>query len=251
VKARYEFKYLINDDEMKIIRDITRCFMEPDPYAPDGLYTVYSLYFDTAQWYCARATLEGLRERFKLRIRTYGFKSHYPVFVENKGRVGTSIVKHRAMIDRSTVNALCLGDAEPLQGWGTRSKKDAQTVLRFRDLMDGLRMQPRLWVGYKREPWVSPFGDGSRLTFDMSLKVQPPRTDEPFKPSRHAWESVPLEKPTILEMKFNGASPAWMQKIVHFLSLYRVSVSKYTLGAVQTWNQPWSRPDWSTAWMPF
>ncbi len=251
MKARYEFKYLISDEEMAIVRSIVSAFMEPDPYAPDGIYSVYSLYFDTPTWSCAHATLEGLRERFKLRIRTYGFKSHYPVFVEEKGRVGTSIVKSRALINRPTVDALCLGDAEPMEGWGTQSDRDAQTVGRFRYLMDSLRMQPRLWVGYKREPWVSPFGDGARLTFDMKLQVQPPRADKPFKPIQTAWEAVPLEKPTILEMKFNGASPAWMQKIVHALSLRRLSVSKYTLGAVQSWDLPWARPQWSTAWTAY
>ena len=107
MKARYEFKYLISDEEMAIVRSIVSAFMEPDPYAPDGIYSVYSLYFDTATWSCAHATLEGLRERFKLRIRTYGFKSHYPVFVEEEGRVGTSIVKSRALINRPTVDALC------------------------------------------------------------------------------------------------------------------------------------------------
>ncbi|MCP4921135.1 MAG: polyphosphate polymerase domain-containing protein [Proteobacteria bacterium] len=251
MKARYEFKYLITDAEMETVRSIASAYMEPDPYAPDGVYSVYSLYFDSNDYYCANATLEGLRERFKLRIRTYGFKDHFPVFVEEKGRVGTSIVKRRALIDRKTVNALCLGDQEPESGWGTKSKKDSVTLDRFRGLADGLRMQPRLWVGYKREPWVSPFGDGSRLTFDMQLMVQPPRPDKPFKPRKNAWESVPLEQPTILEMEFNGASPAWMQKIVHCLQLKRVSVSKYTLGAVQCWNQPWARPQWSTAWMPY
>ncbi len=251
MKARYEFKYLITDEQMAIVRSITSAYLDPDPYAPDGIYSVYSLYWDSHDYYCANATLEGLRKRFKLRVRTYGFKKHYPVFVEEKGRVGTSIIKRRALIDRKHVDTLCLGDAEPVEGWGTKSEKDAVTVERFRDLADGLRMQPRLWVGYKREPWVSPYGDGARLTFDMQLQVQPPRSDKPFKPSKQAWEPVPLEQPTILEMKFNGASPAWMQKIVHCLSLRRVSVSKYALGAVQCWNHPWARPQWSTAWMPF
>lgn len=251
MKARYEFKYLITDEQVDIVRSVASAFMEPDPYAPEGVYSVYSLYFDSNSWYCARDTLDGNRVRFKLRIRTYGFKSHFPVFVEEKGRVGTSIVKRRAIISRPTVNALCLGDAVPEGGWGTKSDKDAETVMRFREIMDRMRMLPRLWVGYKREPWVSPFGDGARLTFDYKLKVQPPRSDKPFKPKKDAWETVPLEQPTILEMKFNGASPAWMQRLVHGLQLDRVSCSKYTLGAQQTWDQPWVHPQWSTAWMPF
>lgn len=251
MKARYEFKYLITDAQMDAIRSIASAYLERDPYAPEGIYSVYSLYFDTHDYHCAQDTLEGVRNRFKLRIRTYGFKKSFPVFVEEKGRVGTSIVKRRALINREHVDRLCLGDQEPEEGWGVKSDKDQVTLDRFRSLADGLRMQPRLWVGYRREPWVSPFGDGARLTFDMQLQVQPPRSDKPFKPREHAWESVPLDQPTILEMKFNGASPAWMQKLVHALQLKRVSVSKYTIGAVQCWDQPWTRPQWSTAWMPY
>jgi len=251
LKARYEFKYLITPWQQDEIRPIVSAMMDHDPYAPDGVYSVYSLYFDDPTWKCARATLEGLRERFKLRIRTYGFTPDFPVFVEDKGRIGTSIVKRRALIDRETVRGICRGEIEPPGGYGTRNDRDARTVHRFRNLVDGLRMVPRLWVGYEREPYVSPYGDGSRLTFDRELHVQAPSGPDIYEPLDDAWVPVPLDQPIILEMKFNGAFPRWMQSIVHALQLRRTSCSKYTLGAVQVWESPWSRPQWSTAWTQY
>ena len=47
--------------------------------------------------------------------------------------------------------------------------------------------------------------------------------------------------PLILEMKFIGASPRWMRRIVHGLDLWRLSVSKYVRGAEHLGDVPWNR----------
>lgn len=258
MRARYEYKYLIDEDQADWIRELVRCFCEPDAYGDDGVYSVNSLYFDTVDWLTARQTLEGVLQRFKLRIRTYGWTDDDPVFLENKGRVGTTILKRRALMDRRLVHALSVGEPAA-EGFHTL-KPDHQPELEdFRNTMDAFDMRPRLWVRYEREAWGSTYGDGARLTFDRNLQVQAPGRGSPYAPDHTRWTTVPLygdfpyrytERPPvcILEMKFNDASPRWMQTVVHQLGLLRVSVSKYVRGAEHLGDVPWNRYERSSAW---
>ncbi len=251
-KARYEFKYLISPEQEAWIRQLVRMYCDPDPYGVDGVYDVTSLYFDTWDWKLAMQTVEGVRNRYKLRIRTYGFADDDPVFVENKSRVGTSILKQRALMGREHVDALCRGDAPPDGGFQALRPDHQADLDAYRNLMDQVDLRPRLWVAYEREAYGSHFGDGARLTFDRKLRVQPPRQHRPYLPEDEAWQTVVLDgEQTILEMKFNGAFPFWMQRIVHGLGLRRVSCSKYVQGAEQLGDVPWNRVEWRSAWTVF
>ena len=248
-KARYEFKYLISPDQEAWIRELVRMYCDPDAYGDDGTYAVNSLYFDTWDWQLAMQTVEGVRNRYKMRIRTYGFDESDPVFVEIKGRVGTSILKQRALMDRRYVHDLCLGAPPPVGGFRAMKPDHQDDLDRFRNLMDLTDMRPRLWVAYEREAYGTRFGDGARLTFDRKLRVQPPPMERPYEPHEEDWQSVVLDgEQTILEMKFNGAFPFWMQRIVHGLRLRRVSCSKYVQGAEQLGDVPWNRVERRGAW---
>jgi len=254
--ARYEFKYLITEEQADWIREVVRCHCEPDPYGDNGNYSVNSLYLDTPGWLTARQTLEGVRHRFKLRVRTYGWTMDDPVFLEDKGRVGTSIVKARALMSRDQIEPLLKGEVRP-QGYRALKASHQDDLEAFRNRMDQLDMRPRLWVRYTREAWGSIFGDGARLTFDRHVEVQAPDHDHPYVPDHTAWTRIPLwdapllpskGPPLILEMKFNGASPYWMTTIVHELHLLRLSVSKYVRGGEHLGDVPWNRWEKGSRW---
>jgi hypothetical protein len=238
---RYEFKYVLTASDIDYIRERTRVFMQRDPMGDDGSYYVYSLYFDTWDWQTAAEALEGLRHRFKLRLRMYDNPANEPVFAENKGRVGTSIVKSRAITTNAHAQMICRREIPP------RASDD---LMSFCITAQRLDMSPRLWVRYRREAWVSPWGCGSRLTFDSTLEAQLPGERDPMKPDKHGWHNVDIGGPALLELKFNGASPGWMQKIVHGAQLDRVSYSKYTTGAVRLWDRPWAAQERNMTWTP-
>lgn len=248
MKARYEFKYLLPLELVPVIRDRITSWLEPDPYGDGGAYTVASLYFDDWEWTTAWHALEGLRERFKLRMRTYKIDSDLPVFLEIKERIGTSIIKSRSPVPRAQAEAIASGTLVPEGGFHTIKPKTVEGMHAFRNRMDRLDMVPRLWVKYEREAFVSPWGDGSRLTFDTELMVQSPDLERPFEAPEGAWRHVPLARPVIMEMKFNGASPAWMQNMIHNLELDRVSCSKYAQGAVLVGEDPWHRVERGHTW---
>ena len=250
MKARYEFKYLITEEQQDFIRTLASFFLEPDPYGQGSAYMVNSLYLDTWEWDLAMMTVEGLKNRFKLRARCYDFEGASPVFLENKGRVGTSIVKSRAKIDRAQATDILLGNLPPESGYTAIDSKSQDQVTQFRDRMDFLDLRPTLWVRYLREAWVSCVGDGSRLTFDYALQFQHPIEGSPMNPEPTQWVDVDLVPNIILEMKFNGASPKWMANIVNMLGLKRISCSKYGHGARMMAPEPWAVGDRECLWMP-
>lgn len=250
--ARYEFKYLVPVDVVGAIREVARTFCDPDPYGENGIYSVNSLYFDTWDWQLARQTLEGVRNRFKLRMRTYGWTESDPVFCEIKGRVGTSIVKTRALVDRANAYGIANSDPPPPGGFKTLKASHQSDLDRYRSLVDRYDMRPRVWIGYRREAYGSAFGDGARLTFDFDLRAQMANDRHPYVPEPESWLRVPLDGPqTILEMKFNGAHPQWMLHLARKYNLARISVSKYVSGAQLCGHMPWSSLERGMRWTAF
>jgi len=248
-RARYEFKYIISEDEADYIRDVALCFTERDAHGDNGVYDVNSLYFDDTPWNLAMQTVEGQRNRMKIRIRTYGFTPEDPVFLEDKSRVGDSICKSRALMARDHIHALCVGNPPPPGGFQAMKPSHQPDLERFRNILDMYDLRPRLWVGYQREAFGSPFGESARLTFDRYLRIQAPPEDRPYEPDPNGWKRVPLDSPgTILEMKFNGAFPFWMQRLAHELNLRRRACSKYVQGAEFLGDVPWNRIERGAAW---
>lgn len=227
--SRYEFKYLLDEETAARVEEHTRVWMSPDRMGgEDGGYLVTSLYLDRPDWLLARQTWEGVRERMKLRIRFYG-QTPEVVFAEVKKRVGSTIEKLRATIDPAHAEAFSINGVLPPDA-------GADTFRQFAERIDA---RPGLWVRYRRQAFVSPWGDGTRLTFDRQLEVQEP-TKGGFLPQPEPWHRVPLERPIVLEMKFNGAYPSWMRMIAEGIKLQRVSCSKYAQGVEAVMDEPYA-----------
>lgn len=246
---RYEFKYIVDHDTVDEIRQIVRAFCEPDAYGDNGKYEVNSLYFDSIDWVCAHQTLGGIRNRFKLRIRTYGWTDADPVFLEVKGRAGTTILKRRALMDRALVRGMCLGDPPPDGGYKAMKASHQPDLEEFRNYLDTLDLRPRVWVRYIREAYGSPWGDNARLTFDSCLEGSVPDPEDPYVPDHTQWRPVRWEQgPVMIEMKFNGAHPNWMLHLVRKFGLNRMSSSKYVLCALRLGHLPWSGTERGLQW---
>lgn len=227
--SRYEFKYLLDPATANEVARRSAIWMDPDPMGDtDGMYPITSLYLDREDRLLARQTWEGLRERVKLRIRFYGERPEI-VFAEVKKRIGSTIAKLRERID--PVHACALAEGMPLP-------PDAGAPT-FRQIAERIDARPALWVRYRRQAFVSPWGDGTRLTLDHALEVQEP--DGPgFRWAGEHWRPVPLDQPVILEMKFNGAHPSWMRSLAEGLRLERTSCSKYAQGVERTQDDPFA-----------
>jgi hypothetical protein len=116
--CRYELKYRISESKAAAIAQFIRPYVRLDHYCklqPKGSYPVASLYLDSKGLQLCRESMEGRKNRFKLRIRSYTDQSNYPCFFEIKRRANAIIIKDRARVMPHNVETLLSGLSLPAQ----------------------------------------------------------------------------------------------------------------------------------------
>lgn len=110
-RQRFELKYKISDAKAQQIRFFVQNYLPCDSFGitqPHLSYQVNSLYLDSDELKTFQDTINGDRNRFKLRIRYYNY-SDSPVYFEIKRRHNTVIRKKRAKVHRWAVKELLAG----------------------------------------------------------------------------------------------------------------------------------------------
>jgi hypothetical protein len=222
---RFECKYLITEAQAHAVRRYLAPYVEPDPHAagrPDHRYPIASLYLDTPDLRLHRETVEGLRNRYKLRVRSYSDDANTPVFLEIKRRNNQVTQKQRCAARRSDVLGLLTT--------GERNGKhmppaDRKVFDEFAQRLQHIGARPIVVVRYEREALCGIFDPHARVTFDRQIRAR--SVDGPrLRVQDSFWELVEGRR-VVLELKFNGQCPFWMQNAIHRLGLVRTSFSKY------------------------
>ncbi len=227
---RVELKYIISRGCARAIRDYVKCYLEPDPYArksPHACYPVQSLYLDTPTLVLYRQTRQGLKNRFKLRIRFYDADLAHPVFLEVKRREADMIRKERAAITREGARLLLRGGCPGRRHlFANGDYFEASSALAsFCRLRDEIGASAAAYAAYLREAYVSPTDNRLRITFDRHLRGSPFDPRDPLRlPQAGTEASV---GGVILEIKFTDCFPAWLSEMVQAFNLWRRSVPKY------------------------
>lgn len=223
--SRYECKYLLTPAQVDQVRQLILPWMQYDPFSlqvPGRFYGVSSVYLDDARLRLYEETLDGLRDRFKLRIRGYSDNPLDPVFCEVKERRDRKIGKRRARLGRGEMHALLRG-RQPLMG--SLDETERGHLAAFRDRMDLIGASPKAVVRYEREALFGRFDRGLRITFDRNLQTSLVDPTPRFF-AGDAWAPV-LRNKTLLELKFNERCPAWVSQVIRDVGLRRISYSKY------------------------
>src|SRR5436190_18267969 len=111
-KQRYELKYLISEETALLVRDFVRSYLDFDEYSvgkPNYSYPVHSLYLDSDDLRLYWSTINGDKNRYKLRLRFYNDNSDTPIFFEIKRRMNNCILKQRGGVRREAVQFLLDG----------------------------------------------------------------------------------------------------------------------------------------------
>lgn len=230
---RFEFKYMINEAYARRIREIAQRHLVPDEYADpnkNNSYEIHSVYLDSPGYALAQATLNGLKNRFKLRLRFYDDRPESPVFFEIKRRLNDVICKERTGVKRDRVLPLLkrrFPDRDDLLKF---SPKAFDSLRHFCALRDAIGADQGILVSYSREAYVSPHDNSVRLTFDRGLSSG--RFDPGLRINRLEDRYQPHLPHVILEMKFTDRFPNWMQDIVYTFNLQRSPMAKYVACAV-------------------
>jgi hypothetical protein len=226
--SRYELKYLIDEQRASRIREFIGSHLVPDPHADPrhhNCYAVHSLYLDNPGLELLRGSLEGLRNRFKLRIRFYDADPQQPVFLEIKRRLDGVITKQRAMVARGGLERLL---AQQRLDQAKRRDEGPEAAAAHRDFCHSCRQLGALgmvYVSYLREAYVGVNSEPIRVTLDRHLVTERYHAGAPLAPPVHPCRV--LRSSVILEMKFSDRFPHWMQNLARTFDLCRVSVPKY------------------------
>jgi hypothetical protein len=226
--SRFELKYIIHEKLVPPIREFLKYYLSPDEHAlaeRNWEYDIHSLYLDTPSLALCRATVHGLKNRFKLRMRFYDHDPRSPVFFEIKRRANDVILKQRAMVRHEAVGGLLAGQWPRRSDLVRDSDADFGVLHRFCSLRDTLGAEGKVFVSYIREAYVTPDDSSVRVTFDRMIRGT----------NFHGRIEMPMDEPPVfpkvggivLEMKFTDRFPNWMGLLVETFDLERKSMAKY------------------------
>ena len=227
--GRFELKYVISRKQRaEIIKDLAD-YMQPDSMGDDtGRYVVTSLYYDSADYRCYWAKINGHRYRRKLRIRIYDthvITPQAPCNVEVKTRINQAVQKRRLVLPYTEAAALCgAGETPDLASL----PEDQRAIIDgIGQLHTMLKLREACVVGYHRTAMMT--GDKDRrlrVTFDTDLTCRGHElTLLSSRPSsNHALFPSDV---CIMEIKLPGTTPIWLSQLLAFHRCELRRVSKY------------------------
>lgn len=214
--SRYECKYLVTEMVAERMRRFIAPFMTLDPFSVkqhDRRYPVYSIYLDNQKLSTYDDVNQGMRNRFKLRLRYYSeHDTKSPVFFEIKKRSDQIINKSRAASDRQA--------AQDFLRHGHHEE-----AAEFMEYCERIGAMPAMRIRYMREAYECTGHAPVRLTFDTDLH-HCIVSDFDLAESRPNWKPTPVEG-VIVEIKFTERKPLWLDELVHVFELHKQSVAKY------------------------
>ena len=171
-----------------------------------------------------RQTTEGIKNRFKLRVRFYDEDPRSPAFLEIKRRNANTIFKQRAVVAKPAAERLLAGGVVGAADLITSGRTSVRNLAEFCELQARLEAVGAAVVSYQREAYVLPYAEGARVTFDRHIVGHAPSPDGRL--IAHGPSSA-VTSGVVLELKYMGRSPGWMKDLVTSFSLLRVSYPKY------------------------
>jgi len=228
---RYERKFVVPEHTAEAIRSFVTSYLPPDEHvAPDEPigYRVCSLYLDTPDFRLYRQSCDGIKNRYKLRIRFYDTDDDSPAFLEIKRRTTVTIHKMRAIVSKPAAETVLNGGWIGPEDLITPNEGSMRALTEFCECRDRLHASGTAFIAYRREAFVSPSAEAVRVTFDRQIAGLPYHPgdgltlppDEAFVPVNGA----------VLELKYNGRAPQWMHDLITSFGLQRRSFPKYVFG---------------------
>jgi VTC domain len=232
-QRRFELKYLIDEAITGALRDFVSSYLELDDFGmgqPNFSYPVHSLYLDSDDLKTCQASINGTKNRFKLRLRYYDDLPTTPVFFEVKARVDNCILKQRCGVAREAIPMLLAGHLPEPHHLLSREPRHWAALQRFNLLLNQLDARPKVHNSYAREAWVSPHDESIRVTFDRNILMEPCFVPNPVLTMEHPKPLFP--EFVVLELKFTGRFPNWFGDMVRHFNLMQFSSAKYAEGVV-------------------
>lgn len=218
-KYRHEYKYLISDVQMEILKNRISGIMASDLHTKNGQYNIRSLYFDDYYNRCYYENENGTDPREKFRIRIYNH-SDERIALECKRKERGKTLKTACILTKEQCKTLMHGryldDVESLTS--------LQKKLNIDMMMSGLK--PKVIVEYDRIPYV--YNDGNvRVTFDTNISSSQDILG--FFSEDIQKRPVMPSGMQLMEVKFDEFLPDFIYRALQIESLQQTAYSKYYL----------------------
>ena len=228
---RFELKYMIKEEAALAVRDFISSYLEIDEFGatlPNYSYPVHSLYLDSDDLKIYHSTINGDKNRFKLRLRFYENRPEAPVYFEIKRRMNNTISKQRGGVRRDAVDWLLAGHIPEPAHLVSKDPKQLLALQRFCQLMSQLHANPKTHIAYLREAWLSRHDNSVRVTLDRQVRTEP----EPV--ARLSTQMIDpvlvFNNEIVLELKFTDRFPNWFKELVRVFGLMQCGAAKYVDG---------------------
>lgn len=216
-EKRTENKYIIPQSiAQKIISDLEK-IMNYDQHSQSGKYKIRSVYFDSINNQDYYDTINGIANRKKIRMRTYGLDNK-KCKLEVKAKNNGTQTKTSVWIRQEDAQSIIKGDLNTLKKY---FKKNPETI-KIYSLMTLGCYRPKITIEYERIAFFS--SKNTRITFDYNIR----RSETNFNIyDKNINFSDSCQNDFIMEVKYNNKLE---DVIINILSKYRItqtSFSKY------------------------
>lgn len=218
--TRFEFKYLIDVNQLETLKMRLPSIMTLDPHVgTTGKYEIRSLYFDDYYNSCFYDNENGVDPREKFRIRIYNGSAER-IRLELKRKESGKTKKISCPISGEQVQRLISGKRLKWQG-------DMNPLLRRLYILQETRlMYPKVIVEYDRTPFV--YRDGNvRLTLDLNIRASSD-IDCFLDKSIISRPAMPIGH-NLLEVKYDELLPDHIYRTAQMDGLRQITFSKYYL----------------------
>lgn len=203
MKPRFEKKFIVPTSLIPQIKDFIAPYTQADEHGQ--FYRLKNIYLDNKDYELYKDHIHE-KNRFKLRIRMYD--NDDKVFLEIKSKINGNIIKHRSVV--------------PNHMYPEVVEKEDSNDLDFVKIARNISAKPVVVIDYDREAFNA--NDGGRITFDRNVVYD--KADS-FDRDQVGKIEVLSPKVAVLELKYNGQMPKFMNELKDRFDLKPVSMSKY------------------------
>lgn len=218
---RKETKFLLTKEQYQALTKKLEGSFCLDSHCKDGAYKICNIYFDTPDNEVLRRSVNKPYYKEKLRLRSYGLPASDEdrVFLELKRKIGGVVSKRRA--------ALTYGQAKDYLKHGTKPDlsdyTDRQVLGEIDWFLRNNSVVPYAYVSYDRIALFGKEDRSLRLTLDCNLQAR--RNDLSLSHGSYGHLLLPHDA-WLMEIKFSGAIPLFLVRILSELKIYSHSFSK-------------------------
>ena len=213
---------MLTNQKLSLLQSRISEVLELDPHTPKGgRYLIHSLYFDDYKDTSVYTVEAGLSERYKWRIRYYGYDLTYIVLEKKEKKEGRchkkscrlTVEEYHTIVDGNITELVYDTDKKLIQ--------ELACDMMTRDY------RPKVIVDYERIAYVEEITN-VRITFDM--KISASYELEHFLDGDYTRFYVLPSGYNVLEVKFDDILPSYIKNLVESHSFVQSAFSKYYYG---------------------